>query len=198
MTAMKRIITAIAALLLACTFAASQLRAQVLVPEGYVLADSLVYHTTAAADSSLYGKNIFSLMPSKARGAAADVVIHQSDSLVNAMSAHVQSNSRRAMKGYRVRVFFDNRQDAREAAQGAYGFVVSEFGVRAYLTYSNPYFKVTAGDFRTRSEATAFLNAVRGAFPSAFIVKENINMPSVHMEERFTVDTVKVLRKIQR
>ena len=51
--------------------------------------------------------------------------------------------------------------------------------VAAYRTYSNPFFKVTVGDFRTKSEATRLLQQVKGSFPSAFIVKETINYPPV-------------------
>ena len=52
-------------------------------------------------------------------------------------------------------------------------------GIAAYRTYSNPFFKVTVGDFRTKSEAMRLLQQVKGSFPSAFIVKETINYPPV-------------------
>ena len=63
---------------------------------------------------------------------------------------------------------------------------------------ANPYFKVTVGDFRTRSEAVKLLERIRGAFPSAFVVKENIEFPVVDKENAYVTDTVKVLRPKKR
>jgi hypothetical protein len=68
--------------------------------------------------------------------------------------------------------------------------------VKAYRTYANPYFKVTVGDFRTKSEAMALLSDIKGAFPSAFVVKENISYPVVDKSNAYVVDTIKVLRPI--
>ena len=68
--------------------------------------------------------------------------------------------------------------------------------VAAYRSYVNPYFKVTVGDFRTKSEAMQLLQKIRGAFPSAFIVKENINYPVVDRERPVVEDTVRVLRPV--
>ena len=48
-------------------------------------------------------------------------------------------------------------------------------GYNVYRNFVNPNFKVTVGDFRTKSEALAFLEAVRADFPAAFIVRENIH-----------------------
>lgn len=182
--------------LLAVLFIAPRSLAQTIVPEGYVLVDSLVYHKTASADKSLYGHDIFTIMPSRDKGDAGDVRIHQDDEIVAAMHSHVSSNSGRALRGYRVRLFFSNKQNARQLAAAAYGFAVSVMKVPAYITYNNPFFKVTAGDFRTKAEAVKFLNEVKPSYPSAFIVRENIKLPSVYLGDNFIVDTIKVLRRI--
>ena len=68
--------------------------------------------------------------------------------------------------------------------------------VKAYRTYANPYFKVTVGDFRTRSEAMELLTRIKPLFPSAFIVKEPISFPVVDKDNAYVIDTVKVLRPI--
>jgi hypothetical protein len=52
------------------------------------------------------------------------------------------------------------------------------------------------GDFRTKSEAMALLARIKGDFPSAFVVKENIEYPVVDTDNAVVVDTVKVLRPI--
>ena len=170
---------------------------EIVVPEGYELVDSIVYRPASAVDTSLVGKDIFKLMPKKSEGGAADVEIFQSDSLMNAMQKHVAANSGRTLNGYRVRIFFDNRQSARVASEETLKRFESLYhDVVAYRTYANPYFKVTVGDFRTKSEAMALLERIRYEFPSAFVVKENISFPVVDRENAYVIDTLKVLRPL--
>ena len=40
------------------------------------------------------------------------------------------------------------------------------------------------------------LSRIKGNFPSAFVVKENIECPLVDEETAYTIDTVKVLRPV--
>ena len=160
-------------------------------------ADSVVYRMAAAADSSLVGRSIYSLVPRKSAGDAADVVINQSQAISNALDAHIRANSSRAIKGFRVRIFFDNKQNSRNASMAAYNsFCSNHHDIPAYRSYSNPYFKVTVGDFRTRSEAMQFLSSIKGEFPSAFVIKDNINPPVVDRSNAYVTDTVKVVRPV--
>lgn len=166
-------------------------------PEGYEYVDSVIYIRTAAADSSLVGRSIFSLMPSKSNGGKGDVVINQSPEIEEAMAGFVRTNQSRPIKGYRVRIYFDNKQNARGASGGIYSQFSSTYpDIPAYRSYTNPYFKVTVGDFRTKSEAMRFLEEIKGQFPQAFVVKENIKFPVVDKDHAYVTDTVKVLRKI--
>lgn len=172
----------------------ARLGAQEIVPEGYILVDSLVYRMTAAADTSLVGKDVFLSMPVKQNGAAG-VVIRQSDAVENSVRMQISTNEERRLSGYRVRIFFDNKQTARVESEDALKrFEGIYHDVPAYRTYANPYFKVTVGDFRTRSEAVRCLERIRHDFPSAFVVKENIEYPVLDKENAYVVDTVKVLR----
>ena len=125
-----------------------------------------------AVDSTLIGKSIFNLLP--------NVTVHQSEAILASMNSQISSNSSRRLSGYRVRIFNDNKQNARGASEAAMGRFKGMYpGIAAYRTYSNPFFKVTVGDFRTKSEAMRLLQQVKGSFPSAFIVKETINYPPV-------------------
>lgn len=177
-------------------FAAAGLSAQE-VPEGYVLVDSVVYRPAVAVDTLLSGRDVFASMPSKSSGAMADADVYQTGTVRDAMKAHIRSNASRPVSGYRVRIFFDNKQSARVESEAALKrFETIYHGVSAYRTYVNPYFKVTVGDFRTRSEAMALLSRIKGTFPSAFVVKENIGYPVVDKSNAYIVDTVKVLRPV--
>lgn len=169
-------------------FGCLALAAKAQTPE-YV--DSLVYRPAASIDESLAGKNIF-----RENSKGGKVTVHQSPEIEKAMNDHFTDNRRRVISGYRVRIFFDNKQSARGASEEALArFVGMYHDVRAYRSYVNPYFKVTVGDFRTKSEAMELLQRIKGAFPSAFIVKENINYPVVDKEKAYIVDTVKVLKR---
>ncbi len=81
------------------------LSAQTTVPEGYELADSVVYVPVSAVDTTLAGKDIFNIMPSKGYGSDAGVTINQSNLVSGSMKAHIRSNDERTMSGYRVRIF---------------------------------------------------------------------------------------------
>ena len=195
---MKRTETLLLFVVMSALFGLNGLSAQeIVVPDGYELVDSIVYRPASAVDTALVGRNIISIMPKKSEGGAADVNIYQSEALENDLAEHISSNMDRTLSGYRVRIFFDNRQNARTASEETLKRFESLYhDVVAYRTYANPYFKVTVGDFRTKSEAMALLERIRHEFPSAFVVKENISFPVVDTENAYVVDTVKVLRPV--
>ena len=197
---LMNIVASVLCLAFAPTAAAQEIEAvsdSLSVPEGYELVDSLVYRFLDGVDTTLVGKDIFHVMPLKGRGDAADVEIYQSQGVVDAVRKHVEKNSARTITGYRVRIFFDNKQSARKESEEIYEKFVTRYrDVKAYRTYANPYFKITVGDFRTRSEAMELLSRIKSDYPSAFVVKESIEYPLVDKENVYVVDTVKVLRPI--
>lgn len=106
---------------------------------------------------------------------ALDGKIVASDSLVKAMDHYIKKNKTRNVSVYRLRIFFDNKQNARSVSEQ----VLTEFAevypdVPAFRGYVNPYFKVTVGNFRTKSEAMKFLNQIKGQYPSVFLVRESL------------------------
>ncbi|MGM9738573.1 MAG: SPOR domain-containing protein [Candidatus Cryptobacteroides sp.] len=158
--------------------------------------DSLVFRQSAALDSALVGKSIYNILNGGHYG-SGEVKIHQSQAITDAMRRHIERNPSRTLSGYRVRIFFDNSQNARNASeQVVRKFSASYPGVPAYRSYQNPFFKVAVGDFRTKSEAMEFLQRVKPAFPAAFIVKEPIEFPAPDRKHTFTIDTVKVVRNL--
>ena len=183
---MKRIVIAFSILICAAFCA----RAQQVVPPGYVLVDSLVFTPLAAVDSTLEGSTIFNVMPE-------GVNVKQSGMIRNAVETRIRSNRSKQYSGYRIRIFFDNSQSARGASEAAlYRFKVLNPGVSAYRSFSSPYFRVTVGDYRNKSEALAALGAIKQQFPSAFIVQERFKYPAVENRSAFRVDTLKVLKKV--
>lgn len=164
--------------ILCAAFSAAPLRAQETVT------DSLVYVPAASVNSTLAGRNIFGL-----------VNVHQSQDMAGAMNSKIERNKGKRMAGYRVRIFFDNKQNARTASEAAMNrFSAAYPGHGVYRSFASPYFKVTVGDFRTKSEAMQMMLRIKSDFPSAFVVKENINYPIVDRSHAYVVDTVAVAR----
>lgn len=181
----------------AFVLSSSVLLAQEVQTEGGIVKDSVIYRPSAVLDTLLAGHDIFKELPSVAKGDRAEVKVHQSEAIAAAMASHFVENPARAIQGYRVRIFFDNRQTARVESEAALNrFTSAHHDVAAYRSYVNPYFKVTVGDFRTKSEAMQLLVRIRNEYPSAFIVKENINFPVVDKANPVVADTVKVFLAI--
>ena len=79
------------------------------------------------------------------------------------------------VKGFRVRIFLDNKQWARTEASAAEKKFKELFpGVACYSEYSEPYFRVTVGDCLTKDEAQMLQAKIIGIFPGAFIIPEDI------------------------
>ena len=136
------------------------------------------YANRTAVDSTLVGKNIFNVLGDKNTPATREgkVVIDQTPEVAKAMSSHIARNASRSKTGYRIRIFFDNKQDARvKSEKVAASFKAQHPGIAVYRAYENPYFKVTVGDFRSKEDARKFLNSIKGSYPSGFIVRERIN-----------------------
>ena len=105
------------------SFCATTASAQTVeVPEGYELVDTVVYRHVSRVDSLLSGKDIFHIMPLKANGGKADVEIYQPQEVAAALRKQVENNSKRTISGYRVRIFFDNKQTARVESEGGICF----------------------------------------------------------------------------
>jgi hypothetical protein len=77
--------------------------------------------------------------------------------------------------GYRVQIFFGSNRQAAYGAQTKFRDEYPEF--RTYISYTEPNFRVRAGDFRTRLEAEKLKNELAKMFTSLFIISQKINPP---------------------
>ena len=185
---MRRPLTVLLCVLLLWTPLRAQQQAP---PEGFEWADSLVFTPLSVVDSLLSGRNIFAVLPD-------GVNVSQSAALRSALQDRIVANDLSRVSGYRIRIFFSNSQTARGDSEAAlYRFKVHHPGVAAYRTFANPYFKVTVGDYRTRSEALEALGPIKSEFPTAFIVREHFKFPSIGSESGFKVDTLRVLHAVR-
>ncbi len=101
-----------------------------------------------------------------------------SDSLaLKLVERHKIANaSKMTMPGYRIQVFFGNE---RAKAQEIRTECMQNFpDLATYLLYQQPNFKVRLGDFKTRLEASATLQKINEYFRSAFIVPDDVKLPT--------------------
>ncbi len=134
------------------------------------------------ADSSLIQPQVIDIFTqlSTPNSQGCTLSLHQPASVQAAIAQYKTRNSSKKTSGFRVRIFFDNNQTARQRAnETESNFHALYPETPAYLTYENLYFKVTVGDFRNRSDAMRFLSFIAPNYPNAFIIKENINYPSL-------------------
>lgn len=125
---------------------------------------------TSAVDSTLLGKSILSVMGS-------GVEIRQSDAVKTALNNYVQQNANKSISGYRIRVFYDNSPQARAQSESIERTLRQQLGVAVYRSFESPNYKVSVGDFRSKDEALRIYNALKGSYPTAYIIKETINYP---------------------
>jgi SPOR domain len=82
-----------------------------------------------------------------------------------------------SVSGYRVQIFTG---PSRKDAYSVQAKFQAEFpDIRTYIIYSEPNFKVRAGDFRTRLEAEKMEDELKKWFTGMFIIPEKINSPKL-------------------
>ena len=163
-----------------------------LPPDGYEFADSVIFTPVAPVDSALKGKDIFTVLPD-------NVTVVQSGAIRTSVQERARANDARMQNGFRIRIFFDNSQTARGGSEAAlYRFKLKYPTVPAYRSFTSPYFKVTVGDYRNKTEALAALAEIRKDFPTSFIVRERFKYPLMGNAASFKIDTVKVLKPVSK
>jgi hypothetical protein len=76
--------------------------------------------------------------------------------------------------GYRIKIHFGIDREAAENVRTKFSKTFSEYDT--YKEYQQPNFVVLVGDFKTKLEAFESLRKIKPEFPTAFIVKEKINV----------------------
>ncbi len=97
------------------------------------------------------------------------------------LKQHVEQNKKNnATTGYRLQIFFGSGTKAHaEAMKVRTEFLSSNPGVKAYLIFKSPDFKVMVGDFRTKSEALKMQKSLINQYPNSFIVMDEIAFPDL-------------------
>ena len=111
----------------------------------------------------------------------SSVIIHKDARIDLLVRKQAQMNeewareNRRTMKGFRLMVINTNKRDEAIAAKTKVYTFFPE--LKSYLLYQSPYFKLKAGNFKTRDEADDYRKKLNAFFPKGvFIISDIIEI----------------------
>ena len=109
------------------------------------------------------------------------ITINQDLRINQLLNKHIDYNKElNGIQGFRIRIFSDLGTTARDKSQEM-NAKFNEFfpEIPVYREYDSPYFKVYAGDYRTKNDALKDFVNIHKIFPAAFIVPGKINLPKI-------------------
>ena len=96
----------------------------------------------------------------------------QVDRALDSMSVH--NKNIRYSAGYRIQVYVGNERRELDEAKS---YIYQNFpDLNTYVTFSQPTYRLKAGDFTSRMDAERFYNAIRQRYSMAMIVNERIDI----------------------
>ncbi len=112
------------------------------------------------------------------RGTVKEFKDPRIDSLIahrNALKIGKSGGVKFSTQGYRIQIF--SGANRKEAYNIQARFQAEYPGIRTYISYRMPDFKLHVGDFRTRLEAEKQLQDMKGRYTGLFIMSARINPP---------------------
>lgn len=94
------------------------------------------------------------------------------------LQLHVLQNEKfTVMPGYRIQIYKESGNTALDKALAIRDAFEKRYKIPAYITFNEPYYRVRVGDFRTRLAAIRFLEKIKRAYPLAWEIKDDIQIP---------------------
>lgn len=85
-----------------------------------------------------------------------------------------QNKSIKYISGYRIQLYVGN---VRQEADNAKAYIYQSFpDLNPYVSYSQPTYRVKAGDFMYRSDAEQYLEQIRAQYSSAVILADRVEI----------------------
>lgn len=150
-----------------------------------------------SADAQSIDSLIMRLGQHNDEGAYVDV---DEDRSVTLLMRGVEAQEKESsVVGYRLVIFFNNDQSARENAERTFAEFSEKYpDINAYLVYENPYFKVSVGDCLTMDEALILNRRISADYPKAFPRNEEIKLSDLQnvriIEEVIESDSLMVMQ----
>jgi hypothetical protein len=93
------------------------------------------------------------------------------------------------VKGFRVQIY--NGNDRKIANSAKLNFMRSNPGIRSYLVYNNPQFRIRVGDFKSRKEALQLQRALSATYSPCMVVPDIINYATPRVNKPKLSDSTK-------
>jgi hypothetical protein len=105
----------------------------------------------------------------------ADKPLYVNKRLQTVLDTMAQQNKAiRYVSGYRIQLYVGN---VRQEADNAKSYIYQSFpDLNPYVSYSQPTYRVKAGDFMYRSDAEQYLEQIRGQYSSAVILADRVEI----------------------
>ncbi len=108
---------------------------------------------------------------------AQSLEVKHDESATRALEQIKEIKQPQSAMGYRIGIFFDNGQEARQKATEAKVLFTANFPTQpVYMVYESPYYKVSAGNCLTEEEAIMLFERIRKVFPNAYVMRENMKV----------------------
>lgn len=140
-----------------------------------------VPHIFCVAQNSNFTENL--LVRQGTNSGAGRLTIHQDPAIDSLIYRYIVYNERlNGMEGFRIQIYSSSDKSARvESGKARQEFMTKFPDIVSYASFDKPgYYKIRAGDYRTRIEGTKYLLMVRKVFPDAYLVPDIINFPDLN------------------
>lgn len=137
---------------------------------------ALLWAQTSSAQSSFRTEELFKRAGYSRQ--SGNLAITQDPAIDTLINRHILNNSRyNGLEGFRIQIYSSSARNAREESARVRAEFISIFpDIPSYSRFDAPgYYKIRAGDFRTKTEGTKYLLMVRRSFPDAYLVPDIIN-----------------------
>lgn len=106
-----------------------------------------------------------------------DIETHGDTRIDSLLRMHIAYNDAFPyVSGYRIQVFMESGNQALyDAEETRIKFEEKFQNIPTYITFSEPYYRVRVGDFRTRLEAMRVLEKIKRTYANAWVIKDNIS-----------------------
>ena len=111
---------------------------------------------------------------------AGELNIYQDSGIDSLIGRYILYNLRlNGLEGFRIQIYNSSNKNAREESGKVRAEFMSRFpDIVSYASFDKPsYYKIRAGNYRTRIEGTRYLLMIRKVFPDAILVPAIINFP---------------------
>ncbi|MFV0483704.1 MAG: SPOR domain-containing protein [Bacteroidales bacterium] len=110
--------------------------------------------------------------------------ISESEYVSESWLRHINGMQNRKVAVYRVQVYSGQGQDAKQKASNVKSRCVALLpDIPSFIEWESPYFKVSVGNFKSRSEATKAKEKLNRDFPGAFLVSSRVSPKSLELDE---------------